>query len=90
MTLHLLSAVVLLSVGGFYSSLRHWVETSITEGFIAEENRAFMIFVEDDGSQDFNWGEAALRAIADWHKQGSGGAKALELDWPEDKRSDLT
>jgi hypothetical protein len=77
-------------VGGFYSSLRDWVETSINEGFIAEENRAFMIFVEEDNTKDFDWGQAALQAIADWEKRGSGGAKALALDWPQDKRTDLT
>ncbi|GAA5879556.1 hypothetical protein JCM3774_000285 [Rhodotorula dairenensis] len=34
----------------------------------------------------FNWGRAALAAIADWHAKGAGGAEPYSFEWSEDRK----
>ncbi|KAK4057710.1 hypothetical protein OIO90_001358 [Microbotryomycetes sp. JL221] len=78
--------VILLNVKDFYTPLRYFVNSAISAGFIAECNRAFMIFVDEDkDDSEFDWGVAALKAIKEWRDKGMGGGKAFSLEWPEDK-----
>ena len=66
--------------------------SAISSGFVPEQNRAFLLFVDERTSSDgeFDWGEAALQAIREWHQKGMGGGKSFDLTWPDDKRVDLT
>ncbi|GAA5833002.1 hypothetical protein JCM3766R1_000394 [Sporobolomyces carnicolor] len=83
--------VVLLNVNGFYSALRQFIEGAISSGFIAPSNRNFLVFVDrPESATEFNWGEAALRAVEEWLKLGTGGAEPFQLEWKEvGERSDV-
>jgi len=64
--------------------------SAISSGFINEENRNFMLFVDEDSEDPaFDWGEAALAAINKWEADGAGGGKAFSLEWPAEKREQL-
>lgn len=89
--------VILLSVDGFYDSLKVFIEgyvpllttagtdtgRAITAGFISPLNRAFLTFVEAPSPLDpsFDWGEAAVAAVEAWEAEGAGGGTQLGLDW---------
>ncbi|GAA5978403.1 hypothetical protein JCM11641_004679 [Rhodosporidiobolus odoratus] len=36
--------------------------------------------------KDFDWGVAALQAIRDWQKEGSGGATPYSFEWSEEQK----
>ncbi|KAK4705957.1 cytokinin riboside 5'-monophosphate phosphoribohydrolase, partial [Phenoliferia sp. Uapishka_3] len=74
--------VILLNVLGFFTPLRDFVEKAISSGFVAEQNRAFLIFVDaPTDSSGFDWGTAALKAVADWEAKGLGGGIPHSLEW---------
>ncbi|GAA5856069.1 hypothetical protein JCM8547_002965 [Rhodosporidiobolus lusitaniae] len=41
---------------------------------------------EADGGDEFDWGRAALSAIREWQKLGSGGAEAFSFEWKGERR----
>ncbi|GAA5879112.1 hypothetical protein JCM16303_001302 [Sporobolomyces ruberrimus] len=86
--------VVLLNVNGFYSHLRQFIEGAISSGFISPTNRNFLIFIDpppssssesttSEGGESFDWGKAALRAVEEWLRLGTGGAEPFQLTWKE-------
>ncbi|SCZ90477.1 BZ3500_MvSof-1268-A1-R1_Chr1-3g02014 [Microbotryum saponariae] len=83
--------VMLLNVNDFYSPLRSFIQGAVSSKFIAEVNKAFMIFVDrpTDADEAFNWGDAALTSIREWEAAGMGGGQAYSLEWPEQKRAEL-
>ncbi|GAA6009325.1 Log1p [Rhodotorula paludigena] len=87
-----LKPVVLLNVNGFYSHLRQFINNAIDSGFISEQNRNFLIFVDSPTTasgfshDSFDWGEAALQAIHDWRARGSGGAVPYSFEWSFDRQ----
>ncbi|GAA5934545.1 Log1p [Sporobolomyces koalae] len=90
--------VVLLNVNEFYTPLRQFIEGAISAGFISPSNRNFLIFVDspppstmpagESVVSSFDWGEAALRAIEEWHRLGTGGAEPFKLDWNDQEQQD--
>lgn len=83
--------VIVLNVCGFYDGLKTFREKAISSGFIAEANRPFMTFVDEDNDDpSFDWGEAALQAMEKWEKDVAGGGKAYPLTWPEEDMEKLT
>jgi len=78
--------VVLLNVNGFYRCLHTFVRGAVSSGFINQSNEGLMVLVDapaPEESEGFNWGEAALQAVAEWHnhKTGTGGVIQYSLDW---------
>lgn len=55
--------------------------SAITCGFLAPENRALLTFLDKpaDATDDFDWGEAALKAVEDWKAAGAGGGVPYNL-----------
>ncbi|GAA6038029.1 hypothetical protein JCM8097_007507 [Rhodosporidiobolus ruineniae] len=81
--------VVLLNINGFYSHLRSFINNAISSGFIAEKNRNFLTFVDppstSPSSIDFDWGQAAINAVREWQRLGSGGATPFSFEWQGDR-----
>lgn len=80
--------VILLNVLSYYNPLRDVIRNGVREGFIQPQNEKLCIFV--DGPTDpqdhefFNWGQAALDAIATWqHDQ----IQPLPFHWTKDTDS---
>ncbi|KAG1882903.1 hypothetical protein F4604DRAFT_1739444 [Suillus subluteus] len=77
--------VILLNVLSYYNPLRELIRNGVREGFIQPHNEKLCVFV--DGPTDhkdhesFNWGQAALDAIAAWqHDQ----VRTLPFHWTKD------
>lgn len=73
--------VVLLSINNFYSPLRTFVKQATDSGFIKKEKESFLIFIDppslftagvEGESSKFDWGEAALEAVKEWHSKQAG------------------
>jgi len=66
------TAVVLLNVLGYWEPLRELIRNGLREGFIQPQNENLIIFVDGPSDihshADYNWGEAALKALDDWHR----------------------
>lgn len=76
--------VVLLNVANFYDPLRAFIDGAVKSGFISDECRAFLTFVDKPvnvAECEFDWGEAALEALHVWTRQGAGGGIPYGLDW---------
>ena len=67
----LIVAVVLLNVLSYFEPLRELIRNGLREGFIQPMNENLIIFVdgppEHKDHETYNWGEAALRALDEWH-----------------------
>lgn len=64
--------------------------SSINAGFIAPQNRAFLVFVDAPADAvAFDWGTAALEAVRVWESKVLGGGVPLSLEWGETKGADL-
>jgi uncharacterized protein (TIGR00730 family) len=77
--------VILLNVLSYYNPLRELIRNGVREGLIQPHNEKLCVFV--DGPTDhkdhesFNWGQAALDAIAAWrHDQ----VQTLPFNWTKD------
>lgn len=81
---HLLTAVVLINIFGFYDPLKTMIDNGVRYGFIAEHSRNLVIFV--DGPEDhashatYDWGTAAVKAAAEW----KGGDAQPLYKWTAD------
>lgn len=81
---HDTTPVVLLNVANFYDPLRAFIDGAVKSGFISDECRAFLTFVDKPvnvAECEFDWGEAALEALHVWTRQGAGGGIPYGLDW---------
>jgi hypothetical protein len=76
------TAVVVCNVSGFFDPLKELVKTSVAAGFIREQNRTLITFVEyplpdSEDAKVFDWGKAAMKALEGWRMEG-----APLFDWP--------
>lgn len=77
--------VILLNVLSYYNPLRELIRNGVREGFIQPHNEKLCVFV--DGPTDpkdhesFNWGQAALDAIATWQYDQ---IQPLPFHWTKD------
>jgi predicted Rossmann-fold nucleotide-binding protein len=65
-----MKAILLLNVMKFWEPLRVLIETSINAGFMSEENKRFITFVDGPNAleehESFDWGKAGLDALNTW------------------------
>lgn len=66
-------AMILINVKSFWEPLRTLINNSIQEGFIQENKRDLVIFVDGSGGDDFDWGQAAVDALEKWEAPSDGG-----------------
>ncbi|KAJ6582817.1 hypothetical protein B0H10DRAFT_1926378 [Mycena sp. CBHHK59/15] len=73
--------VVLLNVLSFFEPLRQLINNGVEYGFIGPLSKNLIVFVDGPESHtehgSFNWGEAALRALEGWRRNGEDGL----FDW---------
>jgi hypothetical protein len=75
----------LLNVLSYYNPLRELIRNGVREGFIQPHNEKLCVFV--DGPVDpkdhesFNWGQAAMDAIATWQHDK---IQPLPFHWTKD------
>ncbi|KAG2075907.1 hypothetical protein BDR04DRAFT_1004364 [Suillus decipiens] len=77
--------VILLNVLSYYNPVRELIRNGVREGFIQPRNEKLCIFVDGPADhkdhESFNWGQAALDAIATWqHDQ----IQTLPFHWTKD------
>lgn len=63
-----------------------FIHSAITHGFLAPENHALMTFLDKpaNAGDDFDWGEAALKAVEEWKAAGAGGGVPYNLQWEDE------
>lgn len=69
------SPVILLSVAGYFTPIRDWLDNSVRAGFVSEQNRGYMTVLE--APKEGIWGEAALRAV----RAFGAGVVPHAFDW---------
>ncbi|ORY24976.1 hypothetical protein BCR39DRAFT_499646 [Naematelia encephala] len=70
--------VVVLNIGGFYTSLIALLDKAVEAGFIVAKNLSLLKVIDADPSDPDSWGKAALDALNQWRQDEGAG---YNFDW---------